>query len=359
MARSDKPPRNRFVAAARKVYNPIGFSKGYNFVLWFIFGGAFFGFTLARLPYLDFYGVFCSTDSSNTAAQAAPGECFYWTQDFYTIGVMLHLAGILPAALLACVQFVPVIRHKAILVHRVNGYIVVILALVGTAGAIMITPRAFGGGIDVQTGAGALAIAFVWALAMAYINIKRLQIEQHRAWMLRAWFWAGSLITIRIIFFIALAIPKIDPQYYAMPCDKIDWMLGGQNQTLALYPDCQSFYSGQDLTQHVAVKGTLTGAQNAVEVAAAMDATFGMAIWLGFLIHIVGVEIYLHLTPAEAERLRRVSYQRQVEAGMAHPGSAGLTADRLGDSEKWSPPTKEASASEDRISEHERQPGCV
>lgn len=45
----------------------------------------------------------------------------------------------------------------------------------------------------------------------------------------------------------------------------------------------------------------------------------------------------LHLTPAEAERLRNVSYQRQVEAGMKHPGRAGLTADRLGDAKIWEP----------------------
>ena len=39
----------------------------------------------------------------------------------------------------------------------------------------------------------------------------------------------------------------------------------------------------------------------------------------------------IHLTPRESERLRQVSYERQIEAGMSHPGSAGLTAERLGD----------------------------
>jgi hypothetical protein len=43
----------------------------------------------------------------------------------------------------------------------------------------------------------------------------------------------------------------------------------------------------------------------------------------------------LHLTPREAERLRQVSYARQLEAGMRSPGSAGLTADRLGDAKPW------------------------
>jgi hypothetical protein len=45
----------------------------------------------------------------------------------------------------------------------------------------------------------------------------------------------------------------------------------------------------------------------------------------------------LHLTPREAERLRNVSYQRQLEAGMRNPGSAGITSDRLGDADKWMP----------------------
>jgi hypothetical protein len=58
----------------------------------------------------------------------------------------------------------------------------------------------------------------------------------------------------------------------------------------------------------------------------------------------------LHLTPKEAERLRKVSYQRQLEAGMKNPGSAGLTADKLGDSEAWVRPVrKESTASGDGL----------
>lgn len=53
--------------------------------------------------------------------------------------------------------------------------------------------------------------------------------------------------------------------------------------------------------------------------------------------HVVGVEIYLNLTTAESERLRVVSYEKQLEAGMKHPGSAGLAADRWGDALAWYP----------------------
>lgn len=34
----------------------------------------------------------------------------------------------------------------------------------------------------------------------------------------------------------------------------------------------------------------------------------------------------LHLTPKESERLRQVSYQRQLEAGFKNAGHAGLVA---------------------------------
>ena len=53
----------------------------------------------------------------------------------------------------------------------------------------MIARVSFGGGIETQTVVGLLAILFLGSLAIAYYNIKRLQIEQHRAWMLRAWIY--------------------------------------------------------------------------------------------------------------------------------------------------------------------------
>lgn len=105
--------------------------------------------------------------------------------------MFLHLGAILPASVLACFQFVPFIRHKAIMIHRINGYVCILLVCVGSAGGLMISRNAFGGGLDVQGAAGALFIMFIGAITMAYINIKRLQIEQHRAWMLRAWFYVS------------------------------------------------------------------------------------------------------------------------------------------------------------------------
>ncbi|KAJ0381865.1 hypothetical protein COL922a_013702 [Colletotrichum nupharicola] len=186
MVQLTRPPANGFVAAARKVYNPLGFAKGYNFVLFFIFFGAFMGFTLARFEYLNF-SIFCGPGG------AAPGECFYYQKRIEQIGIKMHLGAILPASFLACFQFVPVIRHKVLLFYRINGYLIILLSLVSTAGIFMFLRNAFGGGIETQTGIGLLSIMFIGSMMLAFINIKKLQIEQHRAWMLRAWFYLKIL----------------------------------------------------------------------------------------------------------------------------------------------------------------------
>ena len=193
MVTSTRSPKKDSNTIARKVYNPIGFTKAYNFILFFIFAGALFGFTLARLQYISLGGIFCAAVRKPSGG-AAPGECyFYLNFTRYKVGIILHLATILPAALLVIVQFIPVVRHKAILVHRVNGYVVLLLWVLSTAGALMIGRRAFGGGIEVQTVVGFLAIACTVSFVLAYVNIKRLQIEQHRAWMLRGWFYVSCV----------------------------------------------------------------------------------------------------------------------------------------------------------------------
>ncbi|KAF2194588.1 hypothetical protein K469DRAFT_706051 [Zopfia rhizophila CBS 207.26] len=189
---TQQPSPNTFTRGARKIISPLGFRKGYNFVLFFIFAGAFVGFILARFQYLSLHGVLCNPDitGSNTAG---PGECYYYLRNPYKVGILLHLGCVLPAGFLVVFQFLPVIRHKLILFHRLNGYLVLLLFLISTVGAFMIARHAFGGGLDVQSAVGVLGIMCVVSMALAYINIKRLQIEQHRAWMLRGWFYVRHL----------------------------------------------------------------------------------------------------------------------------------------------------------------------
>jgi hypothetical protein len=204
-----RPPKNTFNALARKVYNPLGFNKSYNFLLWFTFAGALFGcefwppslvpflsthirklVTLARLMYLNFDAYLCPAGGSDDGNSAAPGECYYYqTFPRYKIGILLHLASILPASILVVIQFTPFIRHRWMMIHRISGYAAILLYVVSFAGVLMIAREAFGGGLDVQSWCGFVGIGVLVCLILSWYNIKKLQIEQHRAWMLRAWFY--------------------------------------------------------------------------------------------------------------------------------------------------------------------------
>jgi hypothetical protein len=136
---------------------------------------------------------------------------------------------------------------------------------------------------------------------------------------------------------IATTIISATAEYYTVwDCAKIESALPVKAMLVPKYPACAAYAKGTDPSGHAMVLAKLGGATG-VNAGAALNMTFGMALWLSTCIHAIGVEIYLHLTPKEAQRLRNVSYQRQLEAGMRNPGSAGLTTDRLGDADQWVP----------------------
>ncbi|KAH7071730.1 hypothetical protein FB567DRAFT_455284 [Paraphoma chrysanthemicola] len=334
---SPPPPQPKdFKSRASKIHKVVGFEKRYNFALWFIFAGALFGFTLARFMYLDFRKNFCPKGVGNGGNSAAPGECYYYLNfDRYKIGILLHLAGILPASVLVVMQFTPYIRHRWIIVHRISGYCAILLYTVSLVGALMIARRAFGGGLDVQVWVGFVGIGVLVCFIISYSNIKRLQIEQHRAWMLRGWFYAGAIITSRLVMIIATSvISSVGGYYQVWSCAKIEATLSDPSLLLSKYAACEAYVNGTEANAVAVVEANLSG-ETAVNAGAGLGVSFGMALWLAVAVHAVGVEVYLHLTPREAQRLRQVSYQRQLEAGMRCPGSSGLTTDRLGDAEPW------------------------
>ncbi|KAL8709505.1 MAG: hypothetical protein Q9220_005747 [cf. Caloplaca sp. 1 TL-2023] len=342
---SQSPPGNagktpsKFVRFWRRIYHPLGFQKGYNFILFFIFAGALLGFTLARLSYLNISG----SASSSFANGSSPGEWYWSSQGIYRIGITIHLAAILPAGFLMIWQFVPIIRHEFLIVHRINGYLVILLVLVSNVGAVMITRRAFGGSLSTQAGVGVLAIISTVSIGMAYYNIKRLQIDQHRAWMLRAMFYLGTIITLRLIMVLAALVASSMSGYYVtMTCGEIFSIFDTKQEALDHYAQCGQ--SGSTLDTLVIVQATFANGQ-LEQIAASLRLSFGMALWMALFLHAVGVEIYLNLTPRESNRLRQVSYERQMEKGLTPFGSAGLTSDRWGDAEPWKPSKEETIAS--------------
>ena len=168
---------------------------------------------------------------------------------------------------------------------------------------------------------------------MAYFNIKKLQIEQHRAWMLRTMIYMGTIITTRMIMIIAAIITsKVGSYNVIMTCGELG-LIHGYGNLAEIYPDCvvnsTLVPDGMSI-----IHADLSGGVKE-NIGASLRLNFGMAVWMAFFLHAVGVEVYLALTPREAQRLRLVSYEKQLEAGMKNPGSAGLVVEKFGDAVAW------------------------
>ena len=200
----------------------------------------------------------------------------------------------------------------------------------------MVSTHAMGGDLPTQTFVGFLTLVTTCTFGLAVFNIKRLQIDQHRAWMLRTWFYLGFIVTLRIIQTIVAAIISLWPaatRYDVMGCAELAFIHHNSTTLYAQFPACQPSNKVFAPDGQVVVKAHLAGAAGPNN--AALEVSFAMAGFLALIIHAVGVELYLKLTPRESERLRMVSYERQLERGMKNPGSAGLVVERFGDADVW------------------------
>lgn len=184
MAATQQPPggAKSLVSGGRK-YRPLGFSKG-SFSLFFFFGGWMMLFSVTQMKkYID-------TPLCSDLEKSIPGECYWFGRGFDRLGMLIHLAAVLPAGFLACLQFIPPLqRRKFVLFHRVNGYAVLVLSVVGSVGALIITKHAVGGDLVFQACMVLSVCMFLFASAKAYVSIKQGRIDEHREWMLRAWFY--------------------------------------------------------------------------------------------------------------------------------------------------------------------------
>lgn len=289
------------------------------------------GFTLARLSYLNIAG----SAQMSFKNKVSPGEWFWYRSGIYHSGITLHLGTILPAGLLIIWQFLPIIRHKLLILHRIDGYVIILLVFLSNIGALMICRHAFGGTLATQSGVGTLTILTTVSICLAYYNIKRLQIDQHRAWMLRMVFYLGTIITVRLIMIIsALIVSMINSYDTVMSCAELIFLYGSSIPVKQFYPPCAQ--SVDPANQLVVIHADFNSGRPE-QIGASLGINFGMAIWLALIIHLVGVEIYLGLTPRESNRLRQASYERQMEKGFNNPGSSGLTSDRWGDADTWQP----------------------
>ncbi|KAI4268292.1 MAG: hypothetical protein LQ337_007922, partial [Flavoplaca oasis] len=234
-------------------------------------------FTLLRLPYLRLDAVL--------SRSIAPGDWFYYRAGWYRWAIGIHLFAILPVGILMIPQFIPSLRSpKNITFHKLNGWTIWCLVCIGNIGALMVMGRAFGGGVDSQSIVVILALMTQVGIGMAWWNIKRYQIDQHRAWMLRTMFWLGSIVSTRVVMPVTvLAMTWVGNYYTVIPCRELaflmaqdtNWSAPKSPMELAMnYPACMGA-SGNVTDEMVAVNAHFQFG-DPQGIGAAFKPTFGM-----------------------------------------------------------------------------------
>ena len=142
-------------------------------------------------------------------------------------------------------------------------------------------------------------------------------------------FALASIITLRLVLILAALITTAMQDYYIpFSCAQVAWFYTnyGLGNPLSVYPQCASPSDNTTILPdaYVVVHADLNGSPE--QIGASLDINFGMAIWLALFMHLVGVEIYLRLTPGEARRLREVSARRQRDRGRGEKGSESQVA---------------------------------
>lgn len=93
---------------------------------------------------------------------------------------------------------------------------------------------------------------------------------------------------------IAASVVSGKGYYVVWSCAKIADTIAEGLDLVSEYPACASYTDGSNLNQVSAVLADMDGS-SAANVGAALNMSFGMALWLAFVVHAVGVEIYVGL----------------------------------------------------------------
>jgi len=159
----------------------------------------------------------------------------------YPILTLVHIAPGLLFMLLGPLQFSPTIRARHLRWHRWSGRIFVICGVViGISALVMSLGMPAIGGFNQAAATTLFASFFLFALCKAFWHIRRREIPLHREWMIRAFFIGIAVATIR----------PITGTFFAT-----------------------SRFSG--LTPHE---------------------FFGIAFWIGFVLHLIAAEAWIRAT---------------------------------------------------------------
>jgi hypothetical protein len=209
--------------------------------------------------------------------------------------------------------------------------------------------HAFGGTITTVAFAIVLAALCTFGIYKSWTSIRRLEIDQHRVWVLRTWSYAGSvcipsrpimselaltikILSLRVFILIFLIVTSIiSPDYKSViTCAEIEslhhlkYNKENLQEQLALmyqrYPACvNSTASAIDIYVVVDAKTESYG-NHPEEVTVLLNLIFGACGFVGLIVNILAVESYLNSTRDEDERLKRISSARRKAVELDRAG---------------------------------------
>ncbi|KAG8982356.1 hypothetical protein FRB94_000897 [Tulasnella sp. JGI-2019a] len=279
----------------------LGFKEKFSFLLCFVFGGALLGFSLARTEMMS---------PRNVAHLTVPGEWFWYRQSLYKPSTFLHIYCTIIATFFVVFQFIPAIRRRKMILHRANGYLVLLVLIPGIVSGSVVARRAFGGSPSTQSAFYLDGILIVFSAIKGYASVR--ETRKHRKWMLRAVTYLSAPITARIILITSREIISSVGGYYSMwTCAEVQFLQDrGQGVPVftQTYPACANHGTDPSLI-HVAVRASMHAYP--VNFGSAVRETFGMALWIALVIHVLGVEIYIRATEASNMHRRGFVLERR------------------------------------------------
>ncbi|KAJ6518309.1 hypothetical protein C8R47DRAFT_960113 [Mycena vitilis] len=184
----------------------LGFKEKYSLLNCFVWGGALIGFCLARSTAMR---------PSETSSLLPPGEWLWFNQPTYKINLFIHIYLSTIGGIMAVLQFLPAIRQRKIILHRLNGYGVLTCLVVGNVCGGIVGRRAFGGELNVQSGYYVIGLMVVVSGIAGLFYVKK-DTRRHRKWMLRMVVYFSATISARLMMLAASRIITRIGTYYSV-----------------------------------------------------------------------------------------------------------------------------------------------
>jgi len=196
------------------------------------------------------------------------------------------------------------------LLHRINGYMTLALLIPAIVCGAIVARRAFGGALFSQAAFYTLSLLIVSCATMGTLTVKKTR--SHRKWMLRTVSYLGVIITARLVAICANYIISVIGTYFAIwRYDEILFLLNNtEGVSSNAYPQC-TVTGAQPSSIYLAIRANIKG--DHLAAGSSVRVTFGMGIWLGIVLHTIGVEIYIRTTEHSNQFRRGFVLERESD----------------------------------------------